>query len=229
MRRLLLMLLLMAACHRRGEFGGALLVRPGEQADVTNCSVAMLVLRDSLYEKVAEVASGPLDEFGRSPFLFRDVLPGDYYFFAWKDIDGDTLVSDDDLVGVWNGEFRRGYFGPAALLRGAWRYELGDIEVRRLAELEFTVSGRRVEQDTVTEFTYVLSHDARLTGLLITFPLYGTYPDASGPGLKLGDSTYCSSGWHLSAGAMPAGEHRLRFRGAFQDSLFDTTITVTVE
>jgi hypothetical protein len=221
-------LLTAAACDRTGELWGWLVLRPGEEADMTGCLVELLVRDDTLYRTVDSLRSGPVGADGRSGFRFASVPLGTYYIRAWRDIDLDDSISDGDLVGVVGGEYSRTSNGSGLWMRGAWNWGVGDIEVRHFVELEFHGSGRRVEQDTTTEFSYSFSRDVHLATLEVTFPFYGKYLDHTAPGPKLADTTYRSSHWRLSSGPMPAGEHLLRFRGRFQQAEYDTILRVSV-
>jgi hypothetical protein len=201
---------------------------PGAQGSPEGCRVDLLFYVDTSYRVVGSGVSGPPDRFGRSHYELTGLVEGARFLRAWQDRDGDSAISDSDLVGVRNGRFRRGFCGEPFWV-GEGLSELGPVELARFDELEFTTGGRRLAGDSMTEFTYSFNHDVDLTALLVTFPLYGSYLDASGPGRKRADSVYLSTGWRLTTGPMPTGEHLLRFRGSGLDTLFDTTLTVRVD
>jgi len=225
---LLLVPALLAGCHRPGQLSGRLALAPGEQGDAGGCLVELLVYEDTSFVLVKSAVSDPPDRFGRSRYEIRDLVEGARFLRAWKDLDADSAVSDGDLVGVLRGRYRRGYGGePFWLFDDKWN-EAELIEMARFDEVELDVSGRRLPGDSITEFRYAFSHDVDLTTLEITFPLLGSYLDAGGPGRKLADTVYLSTGWRLVTGPMPAGEHLLRFRGTGLDTLFDTTLSIQV-
>ncbi|MEO0073275.1 MAG: hypothetical protein ABIK43_01265 [candidate division WOR-3 bacterium] len=230
-QRALPVLLLLAsqlACHRPGKLAGVLFLAPGEQGDISNSRVELLSQKETSFVIVASTVSGQVDRFGQSHYELDGLIEGARFLRAWKDIDGDSCISDGDLVGVLNGRFRRGYNGESFWLYDDKLNQAEPVELMRFSELEITVTGTRTGGDSVTGFTYSFNHDVWLTALEITFPLLGSYLDAQGIGQKRACSTYYSTGWRLTRGVMPDGEHRLRFRGRALDTLFDTSLTVIV-
>lgn len=220
--------LVLAGCHRPGRLSGVLVLAPGVGVDISGSQVELLAQEDTGFLVLAVTTSGPVDRFGQSHYEMDNLSEGARFLRAWKDMDGDGRIGDRDLVGVLRGQFRRGYNGESFWLYDDVLNRADPVELTVFFELEVAVSARRVRGDSVTEFSYSFNHDVLLNSLQITFPMLGSYLDAQGAGHRRACSTYWSSGWRLTNGVMPAGEHLLRLRGAALDTLFDTTLAVVV-
>lgn len=230
-RRSLLVLigsLVLAGCHRPGRLTGVLVPAPGVSSDIGGSRVELLAQDDTGFVIVAVTTSGPVDRFGQSHYEMDGLIEGARFLRAWKDVDADSSISDGDFVGVLRGRFRRGYNGESFWLYDDILNRAEPVELMRFLELEIAAAGLRIRADSITEFSYAFNHDVWLTSLQVTFPLLGSYLDAQGTGHRRACSTYRSSGWRLTRGVMPDGEHLLRFRGTALDTLFDTTLIVVV-
>jgi uncharacterized protein (DUF2141 family) len=94
-------------CTKATKLVGDLILQTGQSGDVQNCKVQLFVSQDLTGNPVKEVASKQ-NTTVNSPFEFTDLVEGYYYLLAWKDLNGDGVVSDKDIVGIHGGTYRAG-------------------------------------------------------------------------------------------------------------------------
>jgi hypothetical protein len=208
---------------------GTLILQTGQSGDVQNCKVQLFVSDDLTGSPVKEVASQQ-NTTVNSPFEFTDPVEGYYYLIAWKDLNGDGVVSDKDIVGIHGGTYRPGYGGSQVTVKDGKTTDVGEIVMLIYKELKISASGERVNGGYNTNFTYSFNYDVSLTSLTITFPGIGDATDPAPPGSKTAGTAYHSDGWFLQSGdPMPAGNHILRFQGTWETTTaFDISVTVAV-
>ncbi len=216
-------------CEKQTKLTGTLILQTGQSGDVTNCRVQLFVSSDLTGSPVKEVASQPGNTV-RSAFEFEDVLPGYYYLLAWKDLNGDGVVSDRDIVGIHGGTYRPGYGGSQVTVIDGKTTDVGEIVMLIYKELKITASGSRAQGGTVTNFSYTPNYDLTITRFSIVFPDEPgvEYEDSRQVGTKTGGQTYTSDGWNMGGAPMPAGNHILRFQGMWEGAAFDISVTVNV-
>ncbi|MFO7651689.1 MAG: hypothetical protein R6X13_10175 [bacterium] len=221
--------LLFVTCDKQTGLTGTLILQTGQSGDVTNCRVQLFVSSDLTGSPVKEVASQPGNTV-RSEFEFEDVLPGYYYLLAWKDLNGDGVVSDRDIVGIHGGTYRPGYGGSQVTVIDGKTEDVGEIVMLIYKELKLTASGVRTQGGTVTDFSYSPSYDITISRFSIVFPDEPgvEYEDNRQVGAKTGGQTYMSDGWNMQGAVMPSGNHILRFQGTWETTAFDISVTVNV-
>lgn len=218
----------MGSCTKATKLTGTLILQTGQSGDVQNCKVQLFVSSDLTGSPVKEVASQQ-NTTVNSPFTFDDPVEGYYYLIAWKDLNGDGVVSDKDIVGINGGTYRPGYGGSQVTVKDGKTTDVGEIVMLIYKELKISASGSRSVDGLQTTFTYSFNYDVNLTGLAITFPVYGTTPDDAAPGAKTAGTQYTSGPWWDQGGAvMPAGVHTLEFVGTWEGNTFDIIVPVTV-
>ena len=205
---------------------GTLILQTGQSGDVQNCKVQLFVSDDLTGSPVKEVASQQ-NTTVNSPFEFTDPVEGYYYLIAWKDLNGDGVVSDKDIVGINGGTYRPGYGGSQVTVKDGKTTDVGEIVMLIYKELKITASGSRAGGGTETNFTYSYNYDVTITSLTITFPGFTPENDPDAPGFKAA-GTYNSNGWNSGGGVMPTGTHTLQFIGTWEGNAFDVIVTVVV-
>ncbi len=217
------------SCEKETKVIGTLLLQPGQTGDVQNCRVELYEKADLTGTPVKFVASKASGQANRSDFEFTDVIEGYYYLLAWKDLNGDGVVSDKDIVGVHGGFYRPGYGGTQITVKAGQINDVGEIEMLIYKELKISASGSRSGDHLTTTFTYSFNYDVTLTSLTITFPGYQPVQDPDAPGTKTAGTQYTSGPWHDAGGnPMPTGTHTLQFVGSWEGTSFDITVTVVI-
>jgi len=217
----------MGNCTKVTKLTGTLILQTGQSGDVENCRVQLFVSQDLTGNPVKEVASKQ-NTAVNSPFEFTDVVEGYYYLIAWKDLNGDGVVSDKDIVGIHGGTYKPGYGGSQVTVTSGKTTDVGDIVMLIYKELKISASGERVNAGTETNFTYSFNYDVTITSLTITFPGFAPVTDPDGPGVRTAGTSYHSDGWNNQGAVMPTGAHTLEFVGAWEGTAFDVIVTVTV-
>ncbi|HTW90727.1 MAG TPA: hypothetical protein VMH22_03380 [bacterium] len=219
---------LLGSCTKTTKLVGTLLLQPGQTGDVQNTKVALYEKADLTGDPVMTVASktGVLDS---SDFEFKNVVEGYYYLVAWKDLNGDGVISDKDIVGVHGGTYTPGHGGTQVTVLKGQTTDVGKIEMLIYKELKITATGQRLNGGLQTKFSYSFNYDVALTKLTITFPSLGSIDDVPAPGAKTAGTSYDSDTYFLQGGGvMPTGTHSLEFVGTWNGAAFDVIVTVDV-
>jgi hypothetical protein len=216
----------MGSCTKATKLIGTLILQTGQSGDVQNCKVQLFVSSDLTGSPVKEVVS-QMNTSVNSPFTFDDPVEGYYYLIAWKDLNGDGVVSDKDIVGIHGGTYRPGYGGSQVTIKDGKTTDVGEI-VMLIYELKISASGERVNGAAETNFTYSFNHDVTISSLTITFPGFTPITDPDAVGAKTAGTSYHSDGWNTGGGTMPTGDHTLQFIGTWDSTPFDVTVTVSV-
>ena len=216
----------MGSCTKATKLTGTLILQTGQSGDVQNCRVQLFVSSDLTGSPVKEVASKQ-NTTVNSPFEFTDLVEGYYYLIAWKDLNGDGVVSDKDIVGINGGTYRPGYGGSQVTVTTGKTTDVGEIVMLIYKELKISASGERVNAGTETDFTYSFNYDVTVTSLTITFPGFPLVTDPGAIGAKTAGTSYHSDGWN-NGGVMPTGAHTLEFVGTWEGAAFDIIVPVTV-
>jgi hypothetical protein len=217
----------MGSCTKATKLTGRLILQTGQSGDVQNCKVQLFVSSDLTGNPVKEVASQQ-NTTVNSPFTFDDPVEGYYYLIAWKDLNGDGVVSDKDIVGINGGTYRPGYGGSQVTVKDGKTTDVGEIVMLIYKELKISASGERVNGGIETNLTYSFNYDVTISSLTITFPGFSPTTDPDAPGAKTAGTSYHSDGWNNGGGQMPAGDHTLHFIGTWDSTPFDIIVTVTV-
>ena len=217
----------MGSCTKATKLTGTLILQTGQSGDVQNCKVQLFVSSDLTGSPVKEVASQQ-NTTVKSPFTFDDPVEGYYYLIAWKDLNGDGVVSDKDIVGIHGGTYRPGYGGSQVTVKDGKTMDGGEIVMLIYKELKISASGERVNGGTETNLTYSFNYDVTITSLTITFPGFTPVTDPDAPGAKTAGVNYHSDGWNSGGNPMPTGTHTLEFIGTWEGNAFDVIVTVTV-
>ena len=217
----------MGSCTKATKLTGTLVLQPGQTGDVENTRVALYEKADLTGTPVAFVAS-KTNTISNSPFEFDNVLEGYYYVLAWKDLDGNGVVSDKDIVGVHGGTYVPGQGGTQVTVVKGQTTDVGDIEMLIYKELKISASGALANAGTETGFTYSFNYDVAVTSLTITFPGFAPLTDAGAVGAKTAGTIYHSDGWNNGGAQMPTGAHTLEFVGTWDGGAFDVVVTVNV-
>lgn len=219
---------MVVSCSKETKVIGTLLLQPGQTGDVQNCRVELYEKADLTGTPVKYVASKASGQANRSEFEFTDVIEGYYYLLAWKDLNGDGVVSDKDIVGVHGGTYKPGYGGSQITVKAGQTNDVGEIEMLIYKELKISASGSRSADLLETTFAYSFNYDVTLTSLTITFPGYNPVQDPNAPGAKTAGTQYTSGPWNAGGIPMPTGAHTLQFVGTWEGTSFDITVTVTI-
>ena len=217
----------MGSCTKTTKLTGTLILQTGQSGDVQNCKVQLFVSSDLTGSPVKEVASQQ-NTTVNSPFTFDDPVEGYYYLVAWKDLNGDGVVSDKDIIGIHGGTYRPGYGGSQVEVKDGKTTDVGEIVMLIYKELKISASGERVNAGTETNLTYSFNYDVTVTSLTITFPGNAPVTDPDAPGAKTAGTSYHSDGWNNGGGVMPTGAHTLEFIGTWEGNAFDIIVPVTV-
>jgi uncharacterized protein (DUF2141 family) len=217
----------MGSCTKATKLTGTLILQTGQSGDVQNCKVQLFVSSDLTGNPVKEVASQQ-NTTVNSPFTFDDPVEGYYYLIAWKDLNGDGVVSDKDIVGINGGTYRPGYGGSQVTVKDGKTEDVGEIVMLIYKELKISASGERVNGGTETNFTYSFNYDVTITSLTITVPGFAPSSYPLDAGFKSAGTPYHSDGWWIGGGQMPTGAHTLEFIGTWEGTPFDIIVTVTV-
>ncbi len=217
----------MGSCTKATKLTGTLILQTGQSGDVQNSKVQLFVSQDLTGNPVKEVASQQNTTIN-SPFEFADPVEGYYYVLAWKDLNGDGVVSDKDIVGIHGGTYTPGHGGTQVTVKDGKTTDCGEIVMLIYKELKISASGERVNAATETNFTYSFNYDVTVTSLTITFPGNAPVNDPDAVGAKTAGTSYHSDGWNTGGGVMPTGAHTLEFVGTWEGNAFDIIVTVTV-
>jgi hypothetical protein len=219
----------MGSCTKATKLIGTLILQTGQTGDVENCKVQLFVSQDLTGNPVKEVASKQ-NTTVNSPFEFDDPVEGYYYLIAWKDLNGDGVVSDKDIVGIHGGTYKPGYGGSQVEVKDGKTTDVGEIVMLIYKELKITASGSRSNGGAQTDFSYSSNYDINLTRFSVVFPDEPgvEYEDASQLGAKTAGTPYTSNGWNMGGATMPTGSHILRFQGTWETTAFDISVTVAV-
>jgi uncharacterized protein (DUF2141 family) len=218
----------LTGCDTATKLTGTLILQTGQTGDVQNCKVQLFVSQDLTGNPVKEVGSKQSGDMTRSPFEFTDLVPGYYYLLAWKDLNGDGVVSDKDIVGIHGGSYRPGYGGSQVTVTDGKTTEVGEIVMLIYKELKISASGSRAQGNTVTNFTYSFNYDVTISSLTIYFPGFNPVTDPDAPGAKTAGTQYTSQGWNAGGATMPTGDHTLNFKGSWDGVAFDVDVIVTI-
>ncbi len=216
----------MGSCTKKTKLTGTLILQTGQSGDVQNCKVQLFVSQDLTGNPVKEVASQQNTTIN-SPFEFDDPVEGYYYLIAWKDLNGDGVVSDKDIVGIHGGTYTPGHGGSQVEVKDGKTTDCGEIVMMIYKELKISASGVRSNAGLETDFTYSFNYDVTLSSLTITWPDNTSNVDLTAPGAKTAGTVYTSS-WNAGGAEMPVGAHVLTFVGTFEGAAFDIDIPVTV-
>jgi hypothetical protein len=219
----------MGSCTKATKLIGTLILQTGQSGDVQNCKVQLYVSSDLTGSPVKEVASQQ-NTTVNSPFEFTDPVEGYYYLIAWKDLNGDGVVSDKDIVGIHGGTYRPGYGGSQVTVKDGKTEDVGEIVMLIYKELKISASGSRSQGGAVTDVSYSFNYDVSLTRFSIVFPDEPgvEYEDSRQLGARAAGTTYTSDGWNIGGGQMPTGSHIVRFQGTWDLTAFDVSVTVAV-
>ncbi len=219
---------IMGNCTKATKLTGTLILQTGQSGDVQNSKVQLFVSQDLTGSPVMEVASKQ-NTTVNSPFEFSDPVEGYYYLVAWKDLNGDGVISDKDIVGIHGGTYTPGHGGSQVMVKDGQTTDCGEIVMNIFKELNIAVSGERVNGGLNTNFTYTFNYDVTLTSMTITFPGIGDATDTNAPGDKIAGTANHSDGWFLQNGdPMPTGVHTIRFIGTWEGGTFDIAVSVSV-
>jgi len=217
----------MGSCTKATKLIGTLILQTGQSGDVQNCKVQLFVSQDLTGSPVKEVASKQ-NTTVNSPFEFTDLVEGYYYLLAWKDLNGDGVVSDRDIVGIHGGTYRPGYGGSQVTIKDGKTEDTGEIVMLIYKELKISATGERVNAGTETNLTYSFNYDVTITSLTITFPGFPPATDPDAPGAKTAGTSYHSDGWNAGGALMPTGDHILYFVGMWEGNAFNVNVIVPV-
>jgi hypothetical protein len=217
----------MGGCTKATKLTGTLILQTGQSGDVQNCRVQLFVSQDLTGNPVMEVASKQ-NTTVNSPFEFDNPVEGYYYLLAWKDLNGDGVVSDKDIVGVHGGTYSPGHGGSQVTVKDGTTTDVGEIVMLIYKELKISASGERVNGGIQTNFTYSFNYDVTITSLTITFPGFTPIADPDAPGAKTAGTSYHSEGWNTGGSPMPTGNHTLEFVGSWEGTAFDIIVTVAI-
>ncbi|MBN2466225.1 hypothetical protein JXD38_11445 [candidate division WOR-3 bacterium] len=217
----------MGSCTKATKLVGTLILQTGQTGDVQNCKVQLFVSSDLTGSPVMEVASQQ-NTAVNSPFEFKDPVEGYYYLIAWKDLNGDGVVSDKDIVGIHGGTYTPGQGGTQVTVKDGQTTDVGNITMLIYKQLVINASGSRQSGGTETKFSYSFNYDVNVTSLTITFPGYSPIVDAPAPGAKTAGTAYDTDTYNVGGGQMPTGAHTLQFIGTWESNAFDITVTVNI-
>ena len=217
---------LIGGCTKPTKLTGKLILQTGQSGDVQNCKVQLYVSSDLTGSPVKEVASQQ-NTAVNSPFEFTDVVEGYYYLIAWKDLNGDGVVSDKDIVGIHGGTYTPGHGGSQVSVITGKTTDVGEIVMLIFKQLKITTTGTRYDDNQYTEFSYSFNHNVTLNSLTVNWPGSGSDPDQYAPGAKTAGTLYYSN-WYGGGGSMPTGDHVLNFKGDDEGTSFDVNVVVTV-
>ncbi len=217
----------MGSCTKATKLTGTLILQTGQSGDVQNSKVQLFVSQDLTGSPVMEVASKQ-NTTVNSPFEFTDPVEGYYYLVAWKDLNGDGVISDKDIVGIHGGTYSPGHGGSQVMVKDGQTTDCGEIVMNIFKELKISASGSRANGGIETKFAYSFNYDVTITSLTITFPGYNPIADAPAPGAKTAGTSYDSDTYNLGGDPMPTGAHTLHFIGTWEGNAFDITVTVVV-
>jgi hypothetical protein len=216
----------MGSCTKATKLTGTLILQTGQSGDVQNCKVQLFVSQDLTGNPVKEVASQQ-NTTVNSPFTFTDPVEGYYYLIAWKDLNGDGVVSDKDIVGINGGTYRPGYGGSQVTVKDGKTTDVGEIVMLIYKELKISAGGARSNGGLETDFTYSFNYDVVLTSLTVAWPGGGANIDLTAPGAKTAGTQYTSA-WNAGGNIMPTGVHNLEFVGTWDGGAFDIIVPVNV-
>ena len=143
----------MGSCTKATKLTGTLILQTGQSGDVQNCKVQLFVSQDLTGSPVKEVASQQ-NTTVNSPFAFDDPVEGCYYLIAWKDLNGDGVVSDKDIVGIHGGTYTPGHGGSQVEVKDGKTTDVGEIVMLIYKELKISASGSRSNGGIQTDLTY---------------------------------------------------------------------------
>jgi hypothetical protein len=218
----------MGSCTKATRLTGTLILQTGQSGDVQNSKVQLFVSQDLTGSPVMEVASKQ-NTTVNSPFEFTDPVEGYYYVIAWKDLNGDGVISDKDIVGIHGGTYSPGHGGSQVMVKDGQTTDCGEIVMAIYKELKTTTSGSRSDGGYQTDLVFSFNYDVTLSRFSVVFPDEPgvEYEDNTVIGAKTA-GTQSTSSWRYGTNLMPAGNHILRFQGTWETTAFDISVTVAV-
>jgi hypothetical protein len=219
----------MGSCTKATKLTGTLILQTGQSGDVQNSKVQLFVSQDLTGSPVMEVASKQ-NTTVNSPFEFADPVEGYYYLVAWKDLNGDGVISDKDIVGIHGGTYSPGHGGSQVMVKDGQTTDCGEIVMNIFKELKVSASGSRSQGGTATDVSYSFNYDVTLTRFSVVFPDEPgvEYEDSRQLGARTAGTTYTSDGWNMQGAQMPTGNHIVRFQGTWETTAIDISVTVAV-
>jgi hypothetical protein len=220
---------LMGSCTKTTKLTGTLILQAGQSGDVQNSKAQLFVSQDLTGNPVMEVASQQ-NTTVNSPFEFDNPVEGYYCLLAWKDLNGDGVASDKDIVGIHGGSYQPGYGGTQVTVKDGQTTDVGEIVMLTYKELKITASGSRSGGGTQTDFSYSFNYDVALSRFSVVFPDEPgvEYEDNKQIGAKTAGTQYPSGPWTWQGNLMPTGNHIPRFQGTWEGTTFDISVTVSV-
>jgi uncharacterized protein (DUF2141 family) len=230
---LLVLAALNLTCSGKTGISGQLILQTGQSGDVRNCRVRLFVSSDLTGNAVKEVASAATgtDET-KANFEFDNLVQGYYYILAWKDLNGDGLVDDGDIVGVNGGTYRPGYGGTQVTVQQGQMTDVGQIVMMIYKQLVMTGAATRLGTGGVN-FNYGFNYPCTVTSFGMSGPS-GTWTDAAQVGDKVAGTQYTSPtnalGWFLDQQGDPiqSGTYNINVIGTWGGAAFTLAVPVTV-
>lgn len=205
---------------------GELILQTGQSGDVRNCRVQLFQSADLTGNPVKEVASAATGtDQTKSDFEFTDLVAGYYYILAWKDLNGDGVVDNLDIVGVNGGTYRPGYGGSQITVTDGNETDVGDIVMLIYKELIATMAASRDNQNLMS-VDYSFNYDVTVSTWTLTAPGGVPVTDATQYGDKTAGVTYHSTGWNQGGDPPPAGPYYITIGGTWTGGTFSVTDTV---
>jgi hypothetical protein len=201
----------------------------GEAGDARGSSVELHEARDLSGAPVVVVTSDSTEQPRASSFEVSGLTEGSYYILAWKDSDGNGVVSNQDLVGVRGEVYRPGHGGSEIEVLAGATIDAGDVLMRAYRAPLQAVSGARNAALDSTSFTYSFNYDVVVTSLSVSFPGSGPVADPEAAGPKTAKLDYVSSGWSRAGRTMPNGIHSVHVHGTLDGELFRIVAPVEVQ
>jgi uncharacterized protein (DUF2141 family) len=201
---------------------GKLILQTGQTGDVRNCKVQLFVSSDLNGSPVKEVASSATGvDQTKSDFEFTDLVANYYYILAWKDLNGDSKVSDKDIVGVHGGTYRSGYGGSQVTVTDNKETDVGEITMMIYRQLLLSASASR-DANQLMSVDYSFNYDVTAS----SFKVEGV-DDATQYGTKTAGTVYHSAGWNVGGNPPPAGPYVVNIGGTWDGAAFSVTDTVS--
>jgi uncharacterized protein (DUF2141 family) len=230
---LLVVTALNLTCQGKTGITGQVILQTGQSGDVRNCRVQLFVSSDLTGSPVQEVASAATgtDET-KANFEFDNIVQGYYYILAWKDLNGNGVVDNGDIVGVYGGTYRPGYGGSQVTVQTGHMTDVGQIVMLIYKQLIVTASATRLASQGVN-FTYSFNDACTVTA----FNMSGqgqNWSDNNQLGAKVAGTQYTSPaddlGWFLDQAGdpIPSGGYEMEVTGTWNGAAFDITVPVTV-
>lgn len=227
-------------CSKKTGIKGRLILQTGQTGDVRNCRVRLYIQSDLTGNPVKEVSSDATGvDQTKSEFEFTDVLAGYYYLLAWKDLNNSGEVDNNDIVGVYGGEYSPGYGGSQLQVTEGKMTDVGDIVMYIYEEAELILTTRYVWEPTNGEwvaFYYKFNDDCNVTSWSLTYPDGSNVTDSEQNGVKSADVEYRSpkdpSFWWTGGGnppiPAPNGNYIITITGTWNGENFTFSDTLNV-